>query len=202
MERSGLRGRGGADFPTATKLRAVAERRGAGALVVNGSETEPASAKDRLLLARLPHMVLDGAVPPPRAVGAREIIVKIGDGTPTVLRSLEGAIAVRTATTSSSSSSRVPGATSPARRPPFCNFLARGVSKPTFVPPRPYERGLRGRPTLIQNPETLAQLALIARFGAEWFRELGSDADPGSALVTISGAVQNQASTSSRSAPR
>ena len=70
-------------------------------------------------------------------------------------------------------------------------WLARGVAKPTFVPPRPFERGLRGRPTLIQNAETLSQLALIARFGDEWFRELGSDADPGSALVTISGAVRS-----------
>ena len=69
------------------------------------------------------------------------------------------------------------------------NFLSRGVAKPTFVPPRPYERGLGGRPTLIQNAETCAQIALIARFGSDWFRELGSEADPGSALVTISGAV-------------
>jgi NADH:ubiquinone oxidoreductase subunit F (NADH-binding) len=70
------------------------------------------------------------------------------------------------------------------------NFLNSGASLPTFVPPRPFERGYRGRPTLIQNPETLAQMALIARFGALWFRELGTTADPGSALVTISGAVR------------
>jgi NADH:ubiquinone oxidoreductase subunit F (NADH-binding) len=57
------------------------------------------------------------------------------------------------------------------------------------VPPRPYERGYRGRPTLIQNPETLAQVALVARYGHDWYRELGTQADPGSALVTISGAV-------------
>ena len=57
------------------------------------------------------------------------------------------------------------------------------------MPPRPYERGYRGRPTLIQNPETLAQIALVARYGDSWYRELGTDADPGSALVTISGAV-------------
>src|SRR3954452_9936342 len=62
IEHSGLRGRGGGDFPAARTLRAVAASRRAGAVVVNGSETEPASAKDRLLLSRLPHLVLDGAV--------------------------------------------------------------------------------------------------------------------------------------------
>ena len=65
-----------------------------------------------------------------------------------------------------------------------------GRELPTFVPPRPFERGYRGRPTLIQNPETLAQLGLVARFGSHWYRELGTVADPGSALVTITGAVR------------
>ncbi len=69
------------------------------------------------------------------------------------------------------------------------HYLNGGAPLPTFVPPRPFERGYRGRPTLIQNPETLAQVALVARFGASWYRELGTTADPGSALVTISGAV-------------
>ncbi len=70
------------------------------------------------------------------------------------------------------------------------HYLNGGAELPTFVPPRPFERGYRGRPTLIQNPETLAQLALVARFGSSWYRELGTVADPGSALVTISGAVR------------
>lgn len=187
--RSGLRGRGGADFPTATKLRAVAERRGAAAVVVNGSETEPASAKDRLLLARLPHLVLDGAVLAARTVGAREVIVKVGEGTPAVARALEGAAAVREDHRTSFSIVAGPEGYVAGEETAVLNFLARGVAKPTFVPPRPYERGLRGRPTLIQNAETCAQIALIARFGAQWFRELGSEADPGSALVTVSGAV-------------
>ena len=187
---SGLRGRGGADFPTATKLRAVADRRGGASLVVNGSETEPASSKDRLLLARLPHMVLDGAVLAARAVGADNVIVKIGDGTPSVLRALEGAVAVRPDDGISFEIVVGPEGYVTGEETAVLHYLARGVAKPMFVPPRPYERGLRGRPTLIQNPETLSQLALIARFGSDWFRELGSDADPGSALVTISGAVR------------
>jgi NADH:ubiquinone oxidoreductase subunit F (NADH-binding) len=69
------------------------------------------------------------------------------------------------------------------------NYLGNGRALPTFVPPRPFERGYRGRPTLIQNPETLAQIGLVARYGHNWYRELGTEADPGSALVTIVGAV-------------
>jgi NADH:ubiquinone oxidoreductase subunit F (NADH-binding) len=188
-ERSGLRGRGGADFPIAIKLRAVAGGRRRPTVVVNGSETEPASAKDRLLLARLPHLVLDGAVLAARAVGARAAIVKVGDGTPDVARALDGAISVRDDGVELGVVTGPEGYVT-GEETAVVHYLARGVAKPTFVPPRPYERGLHGRPTLIQNPETLSQLALVARFGPEWYRELGSAADPGSALVTISGAVQ------------
>ena len=188
---SGLRGRGGADFPTATKLHAVAAGRRRPTLIVNGSETEPASAKDRLLLSRLPHLVLDGAILAARAVGAREAIIKVGDGTPAVVRTLEGAAAVRGDEGVALQVIAGPEGYVTGEETAVVHYLARGVAKPTFVPPRPYERGLRGRPTLIQNAETLSQLALIARFGSDWFRELGSDADPGSALVTISGAVEH-----------
>ena len=151
VEGSGLRGRGGADFPTATKLHAVAGRRGEKVVVVNGSETEPASAKDRLLLARLPHLVLDGAVLAARAIGAREAIVKIGDGVPSVSRSLEGGIAVRDDDIALQVVAGPEGYVT-GEETAVIHFLERGVSKPKFVPPRPYERGLRGRPTLIQNP--------------------------------------------------
>jgi NADH:ubiquinone oxidoreductase subunit F (NADH-binding) len=188
-ERSGLRGRGGADFPTAVKLRSVASRRRGTVLVVNGSETEPASAKDRLLLSRLPHMVLDGAVLAAKAIGTRQIVVKVSDGAPEVVRALEGAASVRGEDDVAIELAVGPQGYVTGEETAVIHFLNRGVAKPTFVPPRPYERGYRGRPTLVQNPETLAQLALIARFGSEWFRELGSAADPGSALVTISGAV-------------
>ncbi len=95
VERSGLRGRGGADFPAARKLRAVAEGRRGATMVVNGSETEPASSKDRLLLERMPHLVLDGAELAAAAVGAREVIVKVGETARGAQRSLQAAIGVR-----------------------------------------------------------------------------------------------------------
>jgi NADH:ubiquinone oxidoreductase subunit F (NADH-binding) len=189
VERSGLRGRGGADFPTARKLSAVAQARDRHrAVVINGSETEPASQKDRLLLSRLPHLVLDGAVIAADVVGAREVIVKVAERMAGASQALEGAVAVR--------DDPVPVHLVPApggyvtgEESAVIHYLNGGQPKPTFVPPRPYQRGYRRRPTFISNAETVAQLALIARHGERWFRELGTDADPGSALVTISGAV-------------
>ena len=65
------------------------------------------------------------------------------------------------------------------------NHLSGGPAIPTFTPPRITERGLRGVPTLVQNVETLAHLALIARKGPRWFRSVGTDAEPGSMLATI-----------------
>ncbi len=186
IERSGLRGRGGADFPTAIKLRTLARARKTPVVVVNGSETEPASHKDRLLLTRLPHLVLDGAVLAAEAVGADEVIVKAAAGS---VPALEGAVAVRDDDPVPVRVVAGPAGYVAGEESAVVSFLNGGQPKPTFVPPRPYERGYRGRPTLINNPETLAQIALIARFGDGWFRQLGTAPDPGSALVTISGAV-------------
>jgi NADH:ubiquinone oxidoreductase subunit F (NADH-binding) len=189
VELSGLRGRGGADFPTARKLRAVAAANRRPTVVVNGSETEPTSLKDRLLLGRLPHLVLDGAELAAGAVGAREVIVKVGEGASGSLQALEAAIGMRHGDRVSFSLVAGPEGYVMGEESAVVQFLDRGRSLPTFVPPRPFERGLRGRPTLIQNPETLAQIALVARYGPTWYRELGTTADPGSVLVTIRGAV-------------
>ena len=68
-------------------------------------------------------------------------------------------------------------------------FLNGGPARPTFTPPRPFERGVGGAPTLVQNAETVAHIAQIARFGPAWFRRVGTAAEPGSILVTLSGAV-------------
>lgn len=189
VERSGLRGRGGADFPAVRKLRAVAAARGgASAVVVNGSETEPESAKDRLLLTAMPHLVLDGALLAAQAVGAGEVIVKVSETAHGSLQSLHGAISVRDDRVSIRVAPGPDGYVT-GEESAVMHYLNGGRAVPTFVPPRPFERGYRGRPTLVNNPETLAQIALIARFGDRWFRELGTVADPGSVLVTISGAV-------------
>ena len=189
VERSGLRGRGGAGFPTARKLAAVAGRKGRAVVVANGTETEPASGKDRTLLTLAPHLVLDGVAVAATAVRATEAIVCVARAAGAAHRALAGALAERSADPVPVKVVAVPGRYVGGEETALVNWLNRGSAKPTFVPPRPFEKGFQDRPTLVDNVETLAHLALIARFGAEWFRRLGTAAAPGSMLVTVSGAV-------------
>ncbi|HEX6662245.1 MAG TPA: NADH-ubiquinone oxidoreductase-F iron-sulfur binding region domain-containing protein [Gaiellaceae bacterium] len=191
VEASGLSGRGGAGFPTGAKLAAVAGQRGRPVVVVNAVEGEPASGKDRALLRATPHLVLDGAVLAADAVGAREVIVGIGRRASREQKALAEAIAARGRSDGRCTLRAVaaPDGFVNGEETALINFLNGGPPKPTFTPPRPFERGVAGAPTLVQNVETLAQIALIARYGARWFRELGTPAEPGTALATVSGAV-------------
>ncbi len=190
IDRSGLRGHGGASFPTAKKMRSVAERRGAKVVVVNGTEGEPASRKDRALLREAPHLVLDGAALAAQAVGAERVIVAFCEHDARVSRSLSVALAERRLPAGQPSFElfAAPKLFLSGQESALVNMLNGGPCQPTFGA-RPYERGVKRRPTLVQNAETLAHVALIARHGAAWFRELGSGADPGSTLVTLSGAL-------------
>ena len=189
---AGLRGRGGAAFPVATKMRAVASRRKPKVVVANGSEGEPASKKDRALLRELPHLVLDGAAVAARAVGAREAIIAVSENDDRSARSLALALGERRNARLRGEPRfevfAVPERFIAGQSSALVNVLSGGPARPTFGP-RPFERGVRLRPTLVQNVETLAHLALIARRGAAWFRELGTERDPGSTLVTLSGAL-------------
>src|SRR5205823_11433564 len=191
-EASGLQGRGGAGFPTAMKLRAVAAQRGRPVVVANGTEGEPVSGKDKVLVRYLPHLVLDGAAAAGQALGSREAIVAVSRADREGVEALSAAIDERRTRLDERVRLRavaVPDGFVAGEETALVQFLNRGVAKPTFTPPRPFERGVGRAPTLVQNVETLAQLALIARFGPEWFRAVGTAAEPGTALVTISGSV-------------
>jgi len=198
VEQAGLRGRGGAAFPVARKLRAVTAAAGRTPLgkrpivLANASEGEPASGKDRLLLESLPHLVLDGGVLAARAVGADELIVCVEESATMALQSLARALSERERAGGDAlriGIQTVPHGYVSGQESALVNLCNGGPAKPTLTPPMPFQRGVRRRPTLINNAETLAQLALIARYGSRWFRALGTPADPGSALVTLSGAV-------------
>ena len=183
-----LRGRGGAGFPTARKLAAVRAARGSAVVLANGTEGEPAAAKDRLLLTLLPHLVLDGAILCARALGAREVVVAVTGGP--AVRSLERALAERTGERPTVTLVRVPDVYLAGEETALVHHLDAADLKPTLTPPFPAQRGLHRRPTLVQNVETLAHIALIARHGPDWFRSVGAAEDPGSALLTVSGAVE------------
>ncbi len=188
--RAGLTGRGGAGFPTARKLAAVAAGPDMPVVIANGTEGEPASAKDKVLLACAPHLVLDGAVLAAHMLGARHAIVVVHDAVREVVDSAAAerrrARLDRVKIKVMTGADRFVGGEASA----LVNWVAHGIPLPTATPPRVSDSGLHGRPTLVQNVETLAHLALIARWGARWFRSLGTTAEPGSMLVTLIGAVR------------
>ena len=193
VDDSGLLGRGGGGFPTGAKLAAVRAQKGRRVVVANGVEGEPLSLKDKALLRNAPHLVLDGIELAAAAVGAREAILAIAESARAELAAVELALRERQRV----GLDRVGVVVAPAperfivgEETALVAWLSGKPAKPTLTPPRPSERGVRGRPTLVQNVETLAHIALIARFGPGWFRTVGSPAEPGSALITLSGAVQ------------
>jgi NADH:ubiquinone oxidoreductase subunit F (NADH-binding) len=186
---SGLRGRGGAGFPAGRKLAAVASARRRPVVVANGAEGEPVSFKDKLLLRRAPHLVLDGAALAAAAVGARDVFVAVDASAGEELGTVGAALDERRDRALRWHLAVVPAAFVTGEETALLAALEGRAAKPAFTPPRPFERGLRGAPTLVQNVETLAHLALVARHGADWFRAIGSPDEPGSALFTVSGAV-------------
>jgi len=192
VERAGLLGRGGAGFPTGRKLRAVASGRRRPVVVVNGTEGEPVSGKDGLLLRTAPHLVLDGAALAAAAVGAREVVVCVDRANHPALAAVEWALAERAAREPDAVPMRL-AATPPhyvsGEESALVHWINGGEAKPTRVPPRPFEKGVEGRPTLVDNVETLAHLAQIVRFGAEWFRQTGTTTEPGTILASVTGAV-------------
>jgi NADH:ubiquinone oxidoreductase subunit F (NADH-binding) len=162
-------------------------------VVGNGTEGEPASAKDQAVLTVAPHLVLDGLVMAATAVGADRAILCV-DRT-----SLPAVDAVRRALGERSGRDAVtielaetPPRYTTGEETALVSWLNGGMAKPAFAPPRPYERGVDGRPTLVDNVETLAHIALIARFGADAYRQVGDPNEPGTALLTVAGAAHRR----------
>jgi NADH:ubiquinone oxidoreductase subunit F (NADH-binding) len=193
LEASGLLGRGGAGFPVGRKWASVAGRaKGDAVVLANGAEGEPLSHKDRVLMASRPHLVIDGLELAADAVGARKAILYVGSEHAQARAALERALAERAGSRSNVSRVPITIATPPVsyvagEESAAVHFVNAGDARPTTVPPRPYEKGVGGRPTLVQNVESLAHAALIARFGDAWFRETGRASTPGTALVTVTG---------------
>jgi len=181
VREAGLTGRGGAAFPAHVKLAAVAQAGGRKVAVANGAEGEPASAKDAALLYHAPHLVLDGLQLAAEAVGAAEAYLYTD---PRHAGPVERCLAERADDIPVTLVEAPPRFLS-GQETALASRVSGGLGLPTFSFARVSERGVNGAPTLVQNVETLAHLALIARHGPGWFRRKGTPAEPGTTLITI-----------------
>ncbi|WP_306214907.1 NADH-ubiquinone oxidoreductase-F iron-sulfur binding region domain-containing protein [Actinoplanes sp. RD1] len=180
---AGLAGRGGAGFPTWRKLDAVAKAGRAPVVIGNGAEGEPLSGKDRTLLTHQPHLVLDGLQIVARALGATTTHLYVH---PAAHAPMRAAIGTRNADVHLTVA---PDAFVAGEESAVVNALAGRAAVPSDKRIRITQAGLGGAPTLVQNVETLAHIALIVRFGPRWFRTAGTPDEPGTFLATVGGAV-------------
>ncbi len=179
---AGLTGRGGAGFPTATKVRAVAAAARKPVVVGNAMEGEPLSHKDAVLLSRNPHLVLDGLEVVGHALRAKRAILAVGP-------EIDPGPATESARRRRVDVVPLEGGFVAGQETALVNQLDGRPAVPRDPFTRVTESGVGGRPTLVLNAETLAQVALVARHGAAWFRSAGTPDDPGTSLFTITGSV-------------
>jgi NADH-quinone oxidoreductase subunit F len=201
IELSGVRGRGGAGFPAARKMRLTrAEDAPRKYVVVNGAEDEPGSQKDQYLLEGYPALVVEGALLAAHAIGAAHIVFYLSEAHP------ESAKAIKQTLREANAHVRLIGASADGEGSSDSLTASVVLSPRTYVagedtaalelieghqglprqkPPYPASRGLHGAPTLVSNVETLATFPRILTYGAEWYRSLGTADSPGTMLFTL-----------------
>ena len=188
---SGLRGRGGAGFPVGRKWTIAAETEADQRYVVcNAGEDEPGSFKDRLLLEHRPHLVLEGIILACRAIGASEAIVYLNETYDIAHQRLAQAIGEA----DSGISIRIHRAPTAyvAGEDSACLEVIEGrPALPRQKPPYPATAGLFGKPTVVNNVETLANIGPIMRRGASWFRQFGTPESPGTMIFCLGDEMKN-----------
>lgn len=189
LKAAGLTGRGGAAFAAWRKAAATKEARtgtrisAKPVVIANGAEGEPLSFKDKTLLAHAPHLVIDGLLTAARAVsGTRLYVYTTAVNIPAVEAALAERHDGRRIRVIEAPDTFISGEASAV-----VNGIANGIGLPLDNRRRLSESGLKSRPTLVLNVETLAHIALIARYGSAWFRTAGSQRDPGTRLVSVTG---------------
>src|ERR1700744_404726 len=191
-----LRGQGGAAFPFARKLKAVidaAERTDQPTIVVvNATEGEPGSFKDKMLLMRSPYLILSGAALAAEAIGAEEIVIGVASNE-LANRSLEAAVAAEPGLRDLVRIVEVPERFISGES----GALIRAINGKTPIPPGrkvlASDSGVDGLPTLLSNAETYAQLAVLALLGPERYASVGMPEEPGTVLLSVSGSAARPA---------
>ena len=200
VDAAGLRGRGGAGFPTGRKWRSVVEAANEdGApvyIVANGAEGEPGTYKDRVLLERNPYLFVEGLLIARHAVGAQRAYVGIKSRFTRPLQRLRDALEqVQQAGWPGAELVEIvagPDAYLFGEEKAMLEVIEGKLPLPRILPP--YQTGLfatmsRSNPTVVNNIESLAHVATILRHGADWFREVGTDSSPGTMIFTVTGDV-------------
>jgi NADH-quinone oxidoreductase subunit F len=202
IEAAGLRGRGGAGFPTAEKWRAARDRPAERKLVVaNLMAADPSALGDRALAEGHPHLVIEGLLIAAYAVGASEAIVAVRRDWPEAIDRLRAAareateahlagyLVLGTDTSIQLSVWEGSGAYVAGEETALISALAGDRGMPAIRPPFPATRGLNDAPTVVQNAETLAHVAWIVAHSPEAFASTGTDGSHGTKLVTVMGRV-------------
>jgi NADH:ubiquinone oxidoreductase subunit F (NADH-binding) len=157
-------------------------------VIANCCEGDPTSVKDAVLLANSPHLIIDGALLAAAAVGADRVILAVHKGS-RAIDDLSQALAARGREQFDIEVVGIPARFVASEATALVRYLNTGDARPAGRLSAIWKSGVDDRPTLVDNAETLAQVALIARFGADWYRQVGTASEPGTALVTVGGAV-------------
>ncbi len=203
VKAAGLRGRGGAGFPTGLKWSFIPKAPGDKYIVVNSDESEMGTFKDRALLEHNPHQVIEGAMIAAYAVGAQTVFnymrgefMGIGRHIEEAVRDCYKAGILGDNIFGSDFSCRMinyfgAGAYICGEETALLNSLMGELGQPWSRPPFPAVEGLYHKPTVVNNTETMANVPMILLNGADWYRSLGTEQSPGHKIMCLSGHVKN-----------
>ena len=204
IEKSGLRGRGGGGFPTGRKWRFTAANKGGKSYVVcNGDEGDPGAFMDRSIMEGDPHKLIEGMAIAAYAIGADEGYIYVRAEYPLAIKRLRKAIADAEAKNFLGKNimgsdfsfdlhiKEGAGAFVCGEETALIASIEGERGMPRPKPPFPANKGLFGRPTLINNVETLANIPVIMLHGAEWFAQMGTETSKGTKTFALTGDVNN-----------
>src|SRR5256714_2787060 len=189
IEKSNLRGRGGAGYPFVEKIRAVRRNAAGGPvyLIANAYDADPGSPLSRTLLTRKAENVLAGIAIAARAIGATQAYLYLHPEAAEARAAAERAMGEDLGVDVEIALGR--GGFMGGEESALLAVLESRRAMARQRPPYPAEQGLLMRPTVVSSAETLAALPLIVRDGADAFRRVGTESSPGTKLVSVTGAV-------------
>ncbi|RXZ29559.1 NADH-quinone oxidoreductase subunit NuoF [Fusobacterium necrophorum] len=204
IQKAGLRGRGGGGFPTGNKWEIALKQAGEEKYIVcNADEGDPGAFMDRSILEGDPCGVIEGMMIAGYAIGASQALVYIRAEYPLAISRLEKAIeqarkkgylgknVFGTSFSFDVTLKFGAGAFVCGEETALIQSMQGERGEPKSKPPYPAQSGYLGKPTVVNNVETLLNVPLIIRYGSDWFREIGTESSPGTKVFALAGKVNN-----------